>query len=123
MPPAARITDLTTHGSPLVPGPGSPNVLIGFLPPWRTLVDFHACPIVKGLVPDVGGVVMMGSPTVFINMQMACRVMDQVIEIPGGPNPIAMGCPTVIIGETGMGSPQAVALKAAAKSGAPFCEA
>jgi uncharacterized Zn-binding protein involved in type VI secretion len=123
--PAARITDLTTHGSPLIPGPGSPNVLIGFLPPWRTLIDFHACPIVKGVVPDVGGVVMMGSPTVLINMQMACRVMDQVIEIPGGPNPIAMGCPTVMIGEVGMGmstSPQAAAMRNAAQSGAPFCE-
>lgn len=35
MPPAARITDSTAHGSPLVPGPGSPNVIIGFLPAWR----------------------------------------------------------------------------------------
>jgi len=122
MPPAARVTDLTTHGSPLTPGPGSTTTLIGSLPAWRTLIDFHACPIVKGVVPDVGGVVMMGSPTVFIDFQMACRVMDQVIEIPGGPNPIAMGCMTVMIGEVGMGSPQAVALKAAAKSGAPFCE-
>jgi hypothetical protein len=75
------------------------------------------------VVPDVGGVVMMGSPTVFINMQMACRVMDQVIEIPGGPNPIAMGCPTVIIGETGSGmASQVRALMRAAKSGAALCE-
>jgi uncharacterized Zn-binding protein involved in type VI secretion len=98
MPLAARLTDLTTHGSPLFPGPGSPDVLIGFLPAWRTLIDTHACPIVKGLVPDVGGVVIMGSPTVFIDFQMACRVLDQVVEIPGGPNPIALGCLTVIIG-------------------------
>lgn len=34
--PAARVTDLTAHvGTPLAPGPGSPNVLIGFLPAWR----------------------------------------------------------------------------------------
>ena len=95
---AARITDLTTHGSPLLPGPGASTVLIGGLPPWRTFVDFHACPIVKGLVPDVGGVVMVGSPTVQIEFQMACRVTDMVIEIPGGPNPIILGCPTVMIG-------------------------
>ncbi len=37
MPPAARITDMTTHGSALTPGPGSPNVLIGFLPAWRAV--------------------------------------------------------------------------------------
>ena len=98
MPPAARVTDLTGHGSPLAPGPGSPDTLIGFLPAWRTLVDFHACPIVKGLVPDVGGVVMKGSTTVLIDFQMACRIGDQVIEIPGGPNPIVMGEMTVIIG-------------------------
>ncbi len=95
---AARLFDITTHGSPLMPGPGSPNVLIGFLPAWRTLIDFHACPVVKGVVPDVGGVVILGSPTVWTNFQMQCRVMDQVIEIPGGPNPIAIGCPTVFVG-------------------------
>lgn len=37
MPPAARITDSVTHPIPpiLTPGPGSPNVVIGFLPAWR----------------------------------------------------------------------------------------
>ena len=33
--PAARITDTTAHGSPLLPGTGSLNVLIGYLPAWR----------------------------------------------------------------------------------------
>ena len=34
--PAARLTDSTVHmGAPLLPGTGSPNVLIGFLPAWR----------------------------------------------------------------------------------------
>jgi uncharacterized Zn-binding protein involved in type VI secretion len=35
--PAARVTDLVAHPLPpmLGPGPGSPNVLIGFLPAWR----------------------------------------------------------------------------------------
>jgi uncharacterized Zn-binding protein involved in type VI secretion len=78
------------------------NVMIGSMPAWRALMDFHACPIVKGVVPDVGGVVMMGSPTVLINDMMACRMMDIVMEIPGGPNPIMMGCPTVMIGVAGM---------------------
>lgn len=37
MPPAARITDNVLHPLPpvLTPGPGSLNVLIGFLPAWR----------------------------------------------------------------------------------------
>ena len=35
--PAARITDSVVHPLPpvLVPGPGSPDVMIGFLPAWR----------------------------------------------------------------------------------------
>jgi uncharacterized Zn-binding protein involved in type VI secretion len=35
--PAARITDNVAHPLPgmLTPGPGSPNVIIGFLPAWR----------------------------------------------------------------------------------------
>lgn len=33
-PPAARLNDLTAHGSPLVPGPPSMNVIIGGQPAW-----------------------------------------------------------------------------------------
>ncbi len=35
--PAVRVTDNTAHGSPLAPGPGSLNVLIGGLPAWRAI--------------------------------------------------------------------------------------
>jgi hypothetical protein len=105
MPPAARITDPTTHGAPLSPGPGSPNVLIGNLPAWRTIIDQHACPAASVSGADGVGSVLMGSPTVFINNQMACRQFDIVVEKPGlamGPvNPIIMGELTVIIGEAG----------------------
>jgi uncharacterized Zn-binding protein involved in type VI secretion len=109
MPPAARITDPTTHGMPLMPGPGSMNVLIGGLPAWRAIIDQHACPAVSISGADGVGMVMLGSPTVLINNMMACRLGDIVVEIPGlalGPaDPIIMGEPTVIIGEVGMGSP------------------
>ena len=112
MPPAARITDPTAHGAPLAPGPGSMNVLIGGLPPWRALIDQHACPAVSISGADGVGMVMMGSPTVLINNMMACRLGDIVVEIPGlalGPaDPIIMGEPTVMIGEVGMGSPAVV---------------
>jgi len=37
MPAAARVNDLTSHATPLGPGPGSSNVFIGRLPAWRAL--------------------------------------------------------------------------------------
>jgi uncharacterized Zn-binding protein involved in type VI secretion len=97
VPLAARVGDLTSHGTPLGPSPGSINVMIGGQPAWRAQVDMHACPLVTGVVPHVGGVVAMGSLTVFINGFPAARQGDQVVEA-GPPNAIAMGCPTVMIG-------------------------
>lgn len=86
----------------MAPGLGSPDVLIGSFPAWRTLLDLHACPAVSISGADGIGTVLMGSPTVWTNSQMACRVMDIVVEVPGlamGPmNPIAMGCQNVEIG-------------------------
>ncbi len=44
MPPAARVGDATSHGTPLGPGPGSPNVLIGGMPAWRGQpISMHVC--------------------------------------------------------------------------------
>ena len=39
MKPAARTTDATAHGMPLVPGPGAPQVLIGYMPAWRGVLS------------------------------------------------------------------------------------
>ena len=95
--PAARIGDMTAHGSPLAPGIGSVNVLIGNRPAWRALADFHACPIVKVLVPDVGGVVVKGSMTVLINNLPAARLGDMIVEATSV-NAIVLGEFTVLIG-------------------------
>ncbi|GBC93869.1 hypothetical protein HRbin15_02371 [bacterium HR15] len=129
MKPAARVGDSTAHGSPLAPGPGSPNVFIGNRPAWRAVIDQHACPAVNISGPDGVGNVLVGSPTVLINNQMACRLGDTVIEKPGaalGPmNPIVMGCPTVLIGEGSAASQIAVTITAlinAAKSGLPLIQ-
>ncbi len=96
MPPAARTTDPTTHGAPLS-GPGSPDVLIGGLPAYRALIDFHACPLTTGTVPHVGGVVQGGSGTVLINNVPAARQGDTIVES-GPPNTVAGGDPTVLVG-------------------------
>ena len=97
MPLAARVGDLTGHGTPLAPGPGCPTVFIGGMPAWRALSDTHACPLVTVLVPHVGGVVLLGSTTVFINGLPAARQGDAIVEA-APPNTIAIGCPTVLIG-------------------------
>jgi uncharacterized Zn-binding protein involved in type VI secretion len=108
--------------------------MIANLPAWRAVIDQHACPAVSISGADGVGSVLMGSLTVWINNQMACRVGDIVVEKPGlamGPmNPIVMGCPTVLIGESGSataGAPSmpvpAAALNAAAQAGIPQAQA
>ena len=79
MPPAARVGDLTSHGTPLSPGPGSPNVLIGGMPAWLASTDFHSCPLVTAVVPHVGGMVQIGSMTVFINGIIRFEAWEQII--------------------------------------------
>jgi uncharacterized Zn-binding protein involved in type VI secretion len=246
MPMAARVTDVTGHGVPLTPGPGSVDVLIGFLPAWRALPaamaagvegisnvmnsfmvrpqmtpadatpsivqisqslgqgaasavacgavgaaaaaatavatmnvanatlttawtaasvlpggqpaaniaytegikaaaavaacavmasmagisDMHICPIPVPIPPHGPGFVTRGSVTVSINNLAAARQGDQVFEACGGPDPIAMGCPTVVIGDEpfvaasgGVGSPAGVTMSAAKQAGAPFIDA
>ena len=95
--PAARLGDQTSHGTPLAPGPGSVNVLIGNKPAWRATADFHTCPLVDGMKPHVGGVVAVGSTTVLIGGLPAARQGDQVVEA-SAPNSILLGEPTVLIG-------------------------
>ena len=100
MPAAARIGDMTSHGTPLIPGPGSIDVLIGGMPAWRANADFHTCPqVIPGTppVPHVGGIVTSGSSTVLINSLPAARMGDTISES-GPPNAITLGCNTVLIG-------------------------
>ena len=96
-PPAARVGDPTSHGTPLGPGPGAPTALIGGKPAWRAGGDVHVCPLFDGPKPHVGGVVARGSATVLIGGLPAARAGDQLVEA-GPPNAIAMGDPTVLIG-------------------------
>ena len=120
MPPAARVTDMHTcpmvtglvpHvGGPILP-PCAPTVLIGFLPAAR-VTDMCMC---VG-PPDI---IVKGSPTVLINNLLAARIGDLTAH--GGV--IVMGCPTVIIGEQGAGSPSTVAPMAAAPMAAAFAAA
>jgi uncharacterized Zn-binding protein involved in type VI secretion len=68
------------------------------MPAWTAVADLHACPLVTVLVPHVGGVVSLGSLTVLIEGMPAARMGDVIVEA-GPPNAIAIGFPTVIIGD------------------------
>ena len=93
--PAARVGDLTSHGSPLSPGPGSPAVFIGGKPAWR-ITDIHSCPLTTPN-PHGTGIAVAGSSTVFINGVPAVRMGD-IIQEAGPPNSIITGEVTVLIG-------------------------
>ena len=87
------VTGVVPHvGGPILPA-GCPTVLIGGLPAAR-ITDMATC---VG-PPDV---IAKGSPTVLIGNLLAARIGDLTAH--GGV--IVVGCPTVIIGEVGMGSP------------------
>ncbi|MCK5896410.1 MAG: PAAR domain-containing protein [Cocleimonas sp.] len=60
--------------------------------------DIHLCTTPYPFPPHGPGLVIDGSKTVLINNLPAARQGDTVLEAIGGPNKIAMGCPTVIIG-------------------------
>jgi uncharacterized Zn-binding protein involved in type VI secretion len=103
MPPAARVGDMHTcpmvtpgvppipHvGGPILP-PGAPTVLICMMPAAR-VSDMALC---VG-PPDV---IVKGSMTVLIGSMPAARIGDQTAH--GGV--VTVGCPTVIIGDSGSG--------------------
>ena len=94
--PAARLGDMTSHGTPLLGPSFCLTVMIEKKPAWR-VGDTHVCPLVNGIVPHVGGVVAVGSVTVTIGGLPAARLGDTVAEA-GGPNVIAAGATTVLIG-------------------------
>jgi uncharacterized Zn-binding protein involved in type VI secretion len=95
-PMAARVGDITVHGAPLAPGPGSPNVFIGGLPAWRAGPDLHLCPFPGS--PHGAGPTAIGALSVLINGAPAARAGDYVVEAAGGPDVILLGCPSVLIG-------------------------
>jgi uncharacterized Zn-binding protein involved in type VI secretion len=61
--------------------------------------DVHTCSTPLPLPPHGPGVAIEGSATVLINGLPACRQGDTLLEALGPPNSIALGCPTVIIGD------------------------
>ena len=68
------------------------------MPPAARVTDMHACPMVTGVVPHVGGpIIPPCCPTVMIGFLPAARVGDMAV-CAGGPDVIALGSFTVLIG-------------------------
>ncbi|QDH17379.1 PAAR domain-containing protein [Swingsia samuiensis] len=99
--------------------------------PAARLTDMHTCPQTEGHIPHVGGPIVQGSPNVLINGWPAARVGDKLTcigpsdEIMDGSTTVFIndkpaarmgdmtvhggviiaGCSTVLIGDTGKGTP------------------
>ena len=68
------------------------------MPPAARVTDFHACPMVTGTVPHVGGpVIGPGEATVLIGNMPAAVVGDSA-SCAGPPDTIVAGSATVMIG-------------------------
>jgi uncharacterized Zn-binding protein involved in type VI secretion len=71
------------------------------MPPAARVSDMHVCPMVTPAVPPVphvgGPILPPGEPTVLICFLPAARVTDMATCV-GPPDTIAMGSPTVLIG-------------------------
>src|SRR5260370_42114184 len=65
------------------------------MPPAARIGDMHVCPMVTGLVPHVGGPIIMGSPNVMTGGQLQARVTDMCTCV-GPPDAIAKGSLGVI---------------------------
>lgn len=74
MPPAARMSDLTSHLGTITGG--LPTVLIQQLPAARA-TDAHVCPVTPP--PHATNAVMLGSETVFIGGLPAARANDACV--------------------------------------------
>ena len=68
------------------------------MPPAARVSDMHACPMVTGPVPHVGGPILPpGAPTVLIGGLPAARMGDMCV-CTGPPDTIVKGSATVMIG-------------------------
>ncbi len=92
MPPAARVTDVSTHGGTIV-GPGVATVLIGGMPA-AVATDQHVCPIPPLVHAPTVSPFPMGSATVLVGGMPALRVGDTCLCGASA----AVGEPTVIVG-------------------------
>ncbi len=64
--------------------------------PASRITDMHVCPMVTGVVPHVGGPIILGAPTVMTGSLPQARVTDQAVCV-GPPDVIVKGSATVLV--------------------------
>ena len=126
--PAARVSDTSAHGCPLVPGPGSTNVFIGGKPAWRgvgaaavaAIVAAASAALSKIMEAQAAATAAQGTPAgpaAQANLVKTCaeqvaNVASQMLNtgadtiactivkvvIPDGPGVVVSGSQTVFIG-------------------------
>ncbi len=64
--------------------------------PAARITDMHVCPMVTGVVPHVGGPIVLGSFNVLTGMLPQARVTDMLVCV-GPPDIIALGSFTVLV--------------------------
>ncbi len=90
MPPAARLSDQTAHGMPLVPGLGCLTVLIGMQPAWRSLPASMAS-AVEGLSNVMNSFMMKPQMTPADAAADIANVSQKLVQ--GGAAAAAAGAP------------------------------
>lgn len=68
------------------------------MPPASRITDMHVCPMVTGVVPHVGGPIVLGCFTVLTGMLPQARVTDMCVCV-GPPDTIVKGSMTVMVGK------------------------
>lgn len=68
------------------------------MPPASRITDMHVCPMVTGIIPHVGGPIVLGEFTVLTGMLPQARVGDMCVCV-GPPDTIALGSFTVLVGK------------------------
>lgn len=66
------------------------------MPPASRITDMHVCPMVTGIIPHVGGPIILGCFTVLTGMLPQARVTDMAVCV-GPPDMIAKGSMTVLV--------------------------
>ena len=64
--------------------------------PAARITDMHVCPMVTGVVPHVGGPIVLGSFTVLTGSLPQARVTDLLVCV-GPPDMIVLGSFTVLV--------------------------